>query len=264
LECNQSPAQTAIQPSGSGTSTDPYLIASLENLTWVSQNSSSWSKYFSQTADIDASATGEGGDWGTAGWQPIGNSMIYFRGTYNGNFYTISNLYVYRPATSGVGLIGYSTGTIKNVIMENVDITGIQYTGGLTGTSGCIMYSSVSGRVTRQWNSMRGIAGFPMAMFIDVFLRAAITGTYFVGGIIGNTDSEVYDCFATGPVSGTSDVGGLIGYLDKSDPMYTDAIRLAVCREWGWLIGGVDGNGDAIIRTGILRLPVNLFGGRHC
>ncbi len=239
-------AQTAIQPSGSGTSTDPYLIASLENLTWVSQNSSSWSKYFSQTADIDASATGEGGDWGTAGWQPIGNSMIYFRGTYNGNFYTISNLYVYRPATSGVGLIGYSTGTIKNVIMENVDITGYQYTGGLTGTSGCIMNSSVSGRVTANGTQCGGIAGFPMGNVYRCFSTAAITGTYFVGGIIGNTDSDVYDCFATGPVSGTSDVGGLIGYLDKSDPdVYRCYSIGSVSGSGGGLIGGVDGNGDA-------------------
>jgi hypothetical protein len=39
-------AQTATQPSGSGTVTDPYQIATLENLYWLSQNSSAWNKYY--------------------------------------------------------------------------------------------------------------------------------------------------------------------------------------------------------------------------
>jgi hypothetical protein len=50
-------AQTAIAPSGSGTSGSPYQIASLENIYWITQNSSSWSSYFQQTADIDASSS---------------------------------------------------------------------------------------------------------------------------------------------------------------------------------------------------------------
>jgi len=50
-------AQTATQPNGSGTSQDPYLIASLENLYWLSTNPTQWDKSYEQTANIDASAT---------------------------------------------------------------------------------------------------------------------------------------------------------------------------------------------------------------
>lgn len=73
-------AQTAIAPSGSGTSGDPYLIATLENLYWVTQNSTSWNKYFRQTADIDATTTST---WdGGKGFLPIGNNPTQFTGNY--------------------------------------------------------------------------------------------------------------------------------------------------------------------------------------
>ena len=39
-------AQTAVQPAGNGTSANPYLIATLDNLYWVSQNGSSWGSGF--------------------------------------------------------------------------------------------------------------------------------------------------------------------------------------------------------------------------
>ena len=65
-------AQTATPPAGSGTSGDPYRIATLNNLYWLSQTTSAWvaGKYFIQTADINASST-SGWDGG-AGFSPIG------------------------------------------------------------------------------------------------------------------------------------------------------------------------------------------------
>jgi hypothetical protein len=54
-------AQTASASSGSGTEYDPYQIATLENLYWLSQTYSVWDNYFIQTADIDASGTSS---WG--------------------------------------------------------------------------------------------------------------------------------------------------------------------------------------------------------
>ena len=62
-------AQTAEQPSGAGTSVDPYQIANLNNLYWLSQNSSEWDKIYEQTADIDASSTS---GWNSGkGFSPI-------------------------------------------------------------------------------------------------------------------------------------------------------------------------------------------------
>ena len=47
----------AIEPSGAGTEADPYQIASLYNLLWLSNSPDAWDSYFLQTADIDASST---------------------------------------------------------------------------------------------------------------------------------------------------------------------------------------------------------------
>ena len=67
----------SIKPSGSGTEGDPYLISSLDNLYWVTQTISSWSSYFKQTADIDASSS-SGWDGGQ-GFTPIGNLVNPFQ-----------------------------------------------------------------------------------------------------------------------------------------------------------------------------------------
>ena len=95
--------QTATEPSGSGTATDPYLISSLNELYWVSEQTFStldWSdgKYFLQTKDIDASDTT---NWSN-GWIPIGgrdshtlaDNFKRFKGVYNGNNHSISDLYI--------------------------------------------------------------------------------------------------------------------------------------------------------------------------
>ena len=93
--------QTAAEPSGSGTATDPYLISSLNELYWVSEQTFStldWSngKYFLQTKDIDAS---DATNWST-GWIPIGgrgsqtlvSDNNIFKGIYNGDNHSISNI----------------------------------------------------------------------------------------------------------------------------------------------------------------------------
>src|SRR3972149_1370772 len=83
--------QTATAPTtGDGSSGNPYQIATLDNLYWLSQQESNsdatgpyWSRNFKQTADIDASSSS---GWSSgSGWSPIGNSSIKFTGSYNGN-----------------------------------------------------------------------------------------------------------------------------------------------------------------------------------
>ena len=86
-------AQTSTAPSGTGTSGDPYLISTLNNLYWVTQTSTSWTgKYFKQTADIDASSTSS---WDSGkGFLPIGNSTTSFTGNYDGGNCQITSLYI--------------------------------------------------------------------------------------------------------------------------------------------------------------------------
>ena len=59
---------------------DPYLIATVDNLNWLSQSSGEWGvgKYYRQTANIDATGTAA---WdGGKGLAPIGNNSSNFKG----------------------------------------------------------------------------------------------------------------------------------------------------------------------------------------
>ena len=95
-------AQTADPPSGSGTLGDPYLIATLNNLYWITQNSGEWGKVYKQTADIDATTDST---WdGKQGFTPIGNDTTNFTGSYDGQTYKITGLYINR-STNYQGLL---------------------------------------------------------------------------------------------------------------------------------------------------------------
>src|SRR5690606_34902923 len=98
-------AQTATAPTlGSGTEASPYQVSNINHLYWISQNTSRWSMHYTQTANIDASAT-SGWDSG-AGFTPIGNNSVKFTGSYNGGGRTITGLTINRPSTDYVGLFG--------------------------------------------------------------------------------------------------------------------------------------------------------------
>ena len=45
-------AQSGEQPSGSGTEADPYLVGTLNNLYWMTENSGEWDKYYVQTSNM--------------------------------------------------------------------------------------------------------------------------------------------------------------------------------------------------------------------
>lgn len=105
LFCGNLFAQPApVTPSGDGSSGNPYQIATLENLYWVTQDSSSWGGYFVQTADIDASGSPS---WdGGAGFNPIGRVSWHFSGSYDGQGYKITGLFVNRSTTDEIGFFG--------------------------------------------------------------------------------------------------------------------------------------------------------------
>lgn len=223
-------AQTATTPMGNGTSSDPYQITSLNNLYWISQNASSWSSYFLQTADIDASTTAL---WDSgAGWTPIGyviseSSFVGFTGYYNGNNHIISGLTINRPtSTTGVGLFGFiMSATISNLSLTNVAINGGgEFVGALAGMSiGTIDSCSSTGSVT----GVKGVGGlvgvnqnYSTIVPVIKYSFSSATVSYSdgkAGGLVGKNYATVLNSYATGQVSciGTSDgngtVGGLIG-----------------------------------------------------
>ncbi len=213
-------AQTAVQPSGSGTAGDPYQITTLDNLYWVTQNQSSWSSYFIQTANINAAASST---WdGGAGFTPIGNgSTNYFTGSYNGKGHTISGLYINRPTTDYVGLFGLAngTGSIDSLGVKNATITGKRFVGGLVGLNNSstrsVSNTFTTGTVTGKSGTAGGLVGSNGGSVTRSYSACSVTGnSAIVGGLVGfNAGSgSVSNSFATGSVTGSpSHVGGLAG-----------------------------------------------------
>jgi hypothetical protein len=218
-------AQTATPPSlGDGTSGNPYEIATLDNLYWITTNPSTWDKHFIQTADIDASATIT---WNSgAGFSPIGNSTTIFIGSYNGNGYTISNFYINRPSAIQQGMFGITgvrvddinTGAVfKKIGLVNVNIKGKSLTGGLVGNpqySTSISECFVTGKVSGD-QFVGGLVGYP-AEFVVInkcYVTCDVSGSTHVGGLVGvlQWDCTIENSYATGKVIGTSKVGGLVG-----------------------------------------------------
>ena len=231
------------QPSGSGTSEDPYLVENLGNLLWVSQNESSWDNHFRQTADIDAAETTfwNGGE----GWMPLGDETTNFSGLYNGSNYQITGLHINRPDSDYQGFIGLgSSFTVTGLRILDANITGGNSIGGIVGSmeNGSVLtYCSFSGNVSGN-GDIGGLAGYASYGGLSkCYSTGTVSGTaYNTGGLVGHTEqfgtdrsysrsnvngnisvgglvgsntsgSTVWDCFSTGSVNGVSQVGGLIG-----------------------------------------------------
>jgi len=215
-------AQTATAPGGDGSVGNPYQIGTLNNLYWITQNSSSWESYFIQTANIDAtsSSTWDNGQ----GFSPIGSDSTPFTGSYDGQDYTITGLFVHRTGTQWVGLFGFAgsfsaSATIKNVRLDGVQIAGgANNIGGLIGAS-CNSFTtncSSSGAVTGG-SSVGGLIGYIYwySTVLNCYSTGSVTGSgQFVGGLIGQQYSSSFckDCYSRDSVNGSSAaVGGLIG-----------------------------------------------------
>ena len=203
----------AFQPAGSGTLGEPYQIANLNNLYWLSQTTTKLNKYYIQNADIDASLTSL---WSDGGWICIGGSNA-FEGSYNGNNYTIDGLTINRPAADHAqGFIHVTDGaTIENLNLTNMDITGNNYVGGLAGqigSSSIISNCSFSGSVTGT-DYIGGLAGsYSSATVSNCFSTCTVSGEDYVGGLGGRIDwGSLNNCYSTGSVSGTNTVGGMVG-----------------------------------------------------
>ena len=195
-----------------------YTVTSADGLMNIAELVNGGKSDINITLDTDIDLTGKN-------WTPIGTSFSNkYTGTFDGGGHTIKGLTV-TTNDQFVGLfgsIGYA-GTVKNVMMEDVQITsnhGSGFAGGVAGFSdGTIENCSVSGSVSgtvyvggvvgAQWNgSTTGCSS-----------SATVKGTVYVGGVVGQTNggATMTACYATGnviieidPVSNISG-GGLVG-----------------------------------------------------
>ena len=224
-------SQTSVQPTGSGTSSSPYEIASIENLYWVSQNSSSWNSYFIQTQDINAAATA---NW-TGNFPPIGSVSPYFKGSYDGSGFVIDSLVIstsqYAGALFGrVTASGSSINTgIRNLGVSNASITNSNYTPMLTG--GIVAYLIGGAAIEHCWftGTVNSVAGYSAGGIVgavdgnstvnqcwssgDIYASnyPLVFSAPFVGGIAGEFRGTMTDCYTTVDIHSGTTVGGLCG-----------------------------------------------------
>lgn len=241
------PVSASFSGSGAGTESDPYQITTLSQLDEVRNDLDA---YYILMNDIDASATV---GWNSgAGFEPIGDWSNAFIGTFDGQGYEISGLYIYRPSAVTVGLFGYTSSgfEIKNVGIVDVNITGNLFVGGLVGENegNTVTDSYVTGNITGDscvgglvganyveivnssftgniignitevfFQSIGGLAGYNCGNISNSYSSGTVSGYRYVGGLVGaNEDCEIINSYSTANVNGNSQVGGLVGDDDGS------------------------------------------------
>lgn len=211
----QGVSQEVIKPAGSGTEESPYQIQSLNNLLWLTENSSSWNKHFIQLEDINASKTRDLNQG--KGISPIGGSDVSFSGIYHGKGHVINELYINRPSQEGVGLFGNIKGNktrIENLGLTNINFTGKMKTGGLAGivSGASIEECFTTGNITDSVCA-GGLVGVNSAADIsDCYSMVSVnTETGTAGGFVGINAGKIINCYSTGKVSGAYDIGGFVG-----------------------------------------------------
>ena len=143
------------------------------------------------TADIDL--TGKD-------WTPIGTSARNsYKGTFDGGGHTITGL-TFTTNDKDVGLFGHlnRAGTVKNVVMEGIQITSNQINGGSIG----------------------GVVGFSWGTIENCSVSGSVSGTVYVGGVVGaQWGGSITGCSSSATVKGMVDVGGVVGQINGNIPL---------------------------------------------
>lgn len=193
---------------GDGTQGAPYQISSageLANLAkMVSGGETYESTYFELTADIDL---------GGKEWTPIGTKDSQFAGKLFGNGNTISNLTV--GGGDNRGLFSYSSGEIKNLYLEKIDITTTMNAGGVcafnSGTiEGCGVLSGTIICSNPNGGQLGGICMENSGTISRCFSNASVKGATSAGIVYINRGiGVVQDCYNTGTLEGSSSASGI-------------------------------------------------------
>lgn len=222
-----STAPVATAPfSGSGTAGDPYVIANLNNLYWIAENSTRWGYHYIQTADIDAGVTKY---WFAGqGWTPIGNYTTKFTGSYKGDQHLIERLYINRPSQSAIGLFGCIAGaSISNLGLTYCEFTASKNVGGIAGSGyyadgsvSNIEYCFTSGEIIStddSWNYAGGIIGEGDYTSVNnCYSYCNVYGIKYAGGLVGDiSGASINNSYSTGNVNPPVNIsywnGGLCG-----------------------------------------------------
>ncbi|WP_256762105.1 S-layer homology domain-containing protein [Cohnella sp. WQ 127256] len=232
--------QAAVPYSGAGEGSEqePYQIATPGQLNEVRNHMASGT-YFILTDHINLDSY--------ANWVPIGNTNDKFEGNVDGNGYSISDLVISRRSENYIGLFGSVGGSSKitHMKLENVNITGKSYVGGLIGMNeGTIINSYVTGNVIGAQQTGGLVGKQDNGSISDSFSTATVSGSGSgiedTGGLVGNSTSGlILNSYATGAVNGTQGVGGLVGIsqMGTISESYATGIVNSASQEAGGLVG---------------------------
>lgn len=233
-----------------------YLIndeRDLERLAaYVNSGHDALGKTFKQNADITLTAA-----HASIGGYFEGNSRN-FKGTYDGNNKTISNLTVNAPNSNYQGLFGYtSKAVIKNVTLANCNITGKQYTGGIVGyasTSTAIENCHVNGNINATASDAGGHGGIVGSATATSITNCTVTGTISTsvnndnyGGIVGaaNYDVVITSCENAANISGDGqNHGGIVGRDYNSSNKFKYCLNTGVVNG-NQYVGAIAGQNDS-------------------
>ena len=167
-----------------------YTVTSADGLMNIAElvNGGKTDINITLTADIDL--TGKD-------WTPIGTDYDNsYKGTFDGGGHTITGL-TFTTNDEYAGLFGWlnRAGTVKNVVMEGVQITSNQIYGGKIG----------------------GVAGYSNGTIENCSVSGSVSGTVYVGGVVGaQWEGSITGCSSSATVKGTVYVGGVTGQTNSS------------------------------------------------
>ena len=167
-----------------------YTVTSADGLMNVAELVNGGKTDINITLDKNIDLTGKD-------WTPIGTDYDNsYKGTFDGGGYTITGL-TFTTNDEYAGLFGWlnRAGTVKNVVMEGVQITSNQIYGG-----------SIGGVVGSGWGTIENCS-----------VSGSVSGTVYVGGVVGvQIGGSITGCSSSATVKGTVDVGGVAGQTNSS------------------------------------------------
>ena len=167
-----------------------YTVTSADGLMNVAELVNGGKSDINITLDTDIDLTGKD-------WTPIGTDYDNsYKGTFDGGGHTITGL-TFTTNDKYAGLFGWlnKAGTVKNVVMEGVQITSNQIYGGSIG----------------------GVAGYSWGTIENCSVSGSVSGTVYVGGVVGaQIDGSITGCSSSATVKGMVDVGGVAGQTNSS------------------------------------------------
>ena len=167
-----------------------YTVTSADGLMNVAELVNGGKSDINITLDTDIDLTGKD-------WTPIGTDYDNsYKGTFDGGGHTITGL-TFTTNDKYAGLFGWlnKAGTVKNVVMEGVQITSNQIYGGSIG----------------------GVAGYSWGTIENCSVSGSVSGTGYVGGVVGaQIDGSITGCSSSATVKGMVDVGGVAGQTNSN------------------------------------------------